>query len=115
MKIKLDFNKIIGYFIYRNERFLAIKSERDWKALIVCFLVILLVILVAGGYLFWKIQFSEQSASISFENEIELMKEEKSFILKRDLLDLFLNEITEKEKRFNENLINPPVIKDPSI
>lgn len=115
MKIHLDFNRIIGYFINRDERFLAIKSERDWRVLIVCYFVVLFVVLTMGGYLFWKIQFSDPLTSLSFESEIEFTKEEESFVLKKDLLESLLNEMSEKGKNFSENLEKPPAIEDPSL
>lgn len=115
MKIHLDFYRIIGYFINRNERFLAVKSERDWKTLIACYSVVLFVIMAMGGYLFWKIQFGDPLTSSSLESEIEFIKEEESFVLKKDLLESLLNEMAEKEKNFSENLKNPPAIKDPSL
>ncbi len=115
MKIQLDFNKIIGYFINRGAGFTAIKSDKDWKALIVCFSVVLFMILAMGGYLFWKIQFGDPLAMSSFESETEFVKEEESFTFKEDLLDSLLNEMTEKEKKFNENMANPTAIKDPSL
>ncbi len=115
MKIHLDFYRIIGYFINRDERFLAVKSQRDWKVLIACYSVVLSVILAMGGYLFWKIQFGDPLAPSSFESEIEFIKEEESSVLKKDLLESLLDGMAEKEKKFSENLKNPPAIKDPSF
>ena len=107
---KLDLNKIIGYFINRNDRFIAIKTERDWKAIIICFWIVWVVVFGASGYVFWKFQ-----TIILFENKIDIKKEEQIFILKRALLNSALEDLDEKEKRFNENLINPPQIQDPSV
>lgn len=50
MKIKFDFNKIIGYFNLDSEKGLSVNALRDWKVLLVSFATLLLVAFGVDAY-----------------------------------------------------------------
>jgi len=111
--IKLDLKKIIGYFIYRNDRFAAIKLWRDWRVMILGFFVLLTVVFLISGYLFWKIKIDSSLGGID-----DLANGNgKVLTLKKQSLDRVAKELKEKEKIFNDFLSSSstPFIRDPSI
>ncbi|MBU2219257.1 hypothetical protein KJ750_00540 [Patescibacteria group bacterium] len=111
IKFKLDFNKIIGYFINRGNRFFARKAERDWRIMFVCFLAILIVVLVTSEFLFWKIQ-----TELLLKDDLDIGKEgDQTLVIKKDLLKSILDEIEKKKEKYNEVLTIPPSIQDPSL
>lgn len=50
MKIKFDFNKIIGYFNLDSEKGLSVNSFRDWKVLLVCSSLFLVIVFSVDIY-----------------------------------------------------------------
>lgn len=111
IKFKLDFNKIIGYFINRGDRFFARKAERDWRVMFVCFFTVLIVVLVMSGFFFWKIQ-----TEPLLKDDWDIGKEgDQMLVIKKDLLKSILDEIEKKERKYNEVLKTPPSIQDPSL
>lgn len=107
--MRLDFNKIIGYFIYRNDRFLFIKLARDWKVMLLIFFVIFVLVTAAGVYIFWGFQ------KDSFVKKDDFAGEEKGLIiLKKEQLNSVLGELKRREENFTKNL-NAPSVQDPSL
>ncbi len=88
---KLDLNRIIGYFIYRDEQFTVIKLLRDWKIIFSCFSVFLIAVLLAEGYIFWEYQKEYQKIALVEENLP---------ILKRESFNLILEELKKREEKF---------------
>lgn len=114
IKFKLDFNKIIGYFINRGDRFFARKAERDWRVMFVCFFTVLMVVLAMSGFFFWKIQTAQTEPLLKDDWDIG-KEEDRAFVIKRDLLKSILDEIEKKKEKYNEVLTAPPSIQDPSL
>lgn len=105
---KLDLNKLIGYFINRGIRFVAVKAERDWKVMVIGFFAALVIVLAFGGYIFWRFQYKYlMEGEESFQEEV--------LSIKKGALDSVLEEIEKKRRIYNDILTNPPVIQDPSI
>jgi hypothetical protein len=111
--IKLDFKKIMVYFIYRNDRFATIRLWRDWRALVLVFSVLLIAVLFVNGYLFWKYKFG----SFVVGSEVQTAGDERALILKKQSLERAVSDLEKKEKAFSEYLssTSTPLIKDPSI
>jgi uncharacterized membrane protein len=108
---KLDFRKITGYFIHSDERFVSVKLWRDWKIMIVGFLIFLAVAIIIDGYVFWKYKFNSPFSDLS-----GMAVEGKVLIFKKQTLDRVIGVINEKEKTFNEVFsTTTPLIKDPSL
>lgn len=103
---KFDFKKIISYFNLQTEDGLEIKVARDWRWTVRIFVFILVLFFVFGGYVYWK-------KNIDILNGVEMEGSEESVINKKSLQEV-LDIITEKEKRFDENL-STPALKDPSL
>ncbi|MEW5907814.1 MAG: hypothetical protein AB1643_01380 [Patescibacteria group bacterium] len=107
---KLDFNRIIGYFIYRNDRFTEIKLIRDWKILLSFFLISLTVCFGIGAYVFWQ-YYSKVESGI----KVNLNYENKTIIFKKESLTKLMEDLSERKKIFDNTISNPPSIKDPSL
>lgn len=107
---KLDLNKLIGYFINRSGRFVVVKAERDWKVMVTVFFIALVVVLALSGYIFWKFQYK-----YLIEEEGNYQAEEDILSIKSGALNSALEELDKKYRVYNETLINPPIIQDPSI
>lgn len=107
---KLDFNKIIGYFINRNEKFLQIKVERDWGAIVAGFFSVLILISAFVIYLYWNLNYG----SYSIDDEL-INNDKNSLQLKKTLLRSTIDDLNAREKGFEENLKAVPDIQDPSI
>lgn len=101
----VDFKRIIRYFKLHKGEVKERSVLRDWKMILIGFVVILVVNLLINGFIFLKYKneiFSEISAG-----EGRAIKIDKVF------LQNILDEIDKKEKRYNESLTLPQ-IKDPS-
>lgn len=105
---KLDFNKLIGYFINRSDRFVVIRNNRDWTILVYCFLIILLIVLIGSGYVFWSFQYKNLTENDIQDNEVILA-------IKKTVLNSALENLEKKEKLYEEILKIQPLIQDPSI
>ena len=108
---KLDFKKITGYFIHSDERFVKVKLWRDWKIVIVCFLIFLAVAIIVDGYIFFEYKFNSP-----FNNLDGIAVDGKVLIFKKQTLNRVVGIIDEKEKTFNDVFsTSTPLIKDPSL
>lgn len=105
MKI-IDFKKIIGYFNTHGADSFEIDARRDWKIIIISFSFFLLAILFVDGYVFLKF-------SSVLEEKIET-EDKKTITIDKASLDKVLENISEREKRFEESLQSVK-IKDPSL
>lgn len=108
--IKLDFKKIIGYFICCNEKFFELKILRDWKALLFSFFVFLIIVFFLAGYFYWDYQ---QELNSGFTKNIQYPT--KTTTLNKESLKTIFYGIERREKLFNENLEHIIEIKDPSL
>ncbi len=95
MKI-VDFKKILSYF----------SKGKDWQIMIALFAIFLATIIAINAYIFFKIE-KDVRQPINVEVEAQT--------LNRDLLNRALSGIQEKEKQFNQNLQERPIISDPSL
>lgn len=102
----VDFKRIIGYFNARNLDGFGIDARRDWKIIIISFFFFLTAVLLFNGYIFWKF-------SGVLEEEITA-DEKKTVTVDRASLNKALNDISEREKKFEENF-QTVKIKDPSL
>ena len=103
---QVDFKKIISYFNSHSVDGFEINARRDWRVIIISFLFVLAAMLLVDGYVFWKF-------SGVLEEKIE-MENKKTIAIDKPSLDKVLENISEREKRFEESLQTVKLI-DPSL
>ncbi len=91
MKI-VDFKKIISYFNFQ--------VDRDWKTVLLGFALLLIIVFLLNGYIFWKYQ-KELSAEIKIE-------EAKVITVDRNTLQKVIDEIDRKERQYKKPVIMTP-------
>jgi len=96
-----NFKKAISYFTGE------INILRDWKLMLGGFAFLLIIVFLIDGYTFWKYQ-------KELFQEVERGKV-KFVTINRTSLQKVIDELNMKERKFNEYLIAPPEIKDPSL
>jgi hypothetical protein len=95
-----NFKKAISYFTGE------INVLRDWKLMLGGFILLLIIVFSIDGYTFWKYQ-KELSRQVE-------SGEVKFVTINRTSLQKVIDGLNIKERKFNEYLISPPEIKDPS-
>jgi len=97
-----NFKKAISYFTGE------INAPRDWKFVLGGFILLLIIVFSIDGYTFWKYQ-KELSGQVE-GGETKFV----NITINKTSLQKVIDEINIKERKFNEYLISPPTIKDPS-
>ncbi len=96
MKIPIDFKKILRYF----------SKDKAWQIIVIVFML-LFVALVSVNIYFYRVLLS------SVENQV--VAEVKLQEIQRSKLEQVVKELEERNKRFNQNILIKPDIKDPSL
>jgi len=107
--MKVDLNKIIGYFNYNREQGVSIKVLRDWGILLGCSVVLFVLFLVADGYVFWKYE-KEMDKGL----DLSSTQNAGATVINQELLENILSEMERKKQEFESNLSRPK-ITDPSL
>lgn len=102
----IKFKEIFSYISIKEHSMEEIKAQRDWRLIIVAFVVLLIIISLLSFYIFLN-QKSKVSSEIDLSNE-------NVVTIDRALLNDVMAEINLREDKFIENLLSPK-INDPSL
>lgn len=101
---KINFGKLTSYFNFSSDSGREINMMRDWKILFCFFVVVFFISFIVNLFIFWQ---TKKEQPLSFP--------EKKIVIKEKALNSILEEIDKKQIFFNDNIIVPPSVKDPSI
>ena len=96
-----NFKKAISYFTGE------INVRRDWKLVLGGLSLFLIIVFSIDGYTFWRYQ--KELSGQAESGEVKFVT------INRTSLQKVIDELNMKERKFNEYLIAPPEIKDPSL
>ena len=94
--MKVDFKRIMRYF----------GKDKEWEIIIIALGVFLIALIAINSYIFWRIGKDVTESVIS---------EIPTQTLKRDLLEKIFDNLAEKERRFNQDILTKPDVADPSL
>ena len=95
MKI-VDFKRITRYF----------GKSKEWEIIIIVSGIFLAALIVANSYIFW---------ATGKDMTKPVVSEVLTQTLKRDLLENIFDNLVEKERRFNQDILIKPDVRDPSL
>lgn len=102
---KINFKNLFSYFLYQNDSGTKIKIMRDWKLLILFFVLSLVIMIATVSFIFWKI-IGDVDREIYIDNA-------KEITINRSGLKDVLNGINIQKINFDKK-INAPDMSDPS-